>query len=267
MQPNFDALYRAVVTANTDPSGARKIKVQCPQIAGMAEVRSAEPVNPSMPVPSVGTIVWVGFSGGDITKPFYLTNLSYLYVNSDGTSLQAVSLISGVNNDATQLFLVSGPGANPTGTTNPHMSLRDTNNTAPVDLHLSGNVIKTTNDGTYVTWSSPTFQPGWAVGTGVGGSFPNLKWRLTAEDEVHIHGTFHATSASPGPVVANGFPAVNIGGNVGMAGVATKINTTTSTTITCYVNSSGELRTSGLPTIANTDTFAMNIKVPLGNLI
>jgi len=93
MQPNFDALYRAIVTSNIDATGAQKIKVQCPQIAGMAEIRSAEPVNPGMPVPNVGSIVWVGFSGGDITKPFYMGNDEYLSMGSDGSSLIATSPI------------------------------------------------------------------------------------------------------------------------------------------------------------------------------
>lgn len=74
MQPKFDALYRALVTSNTDTSGLGKIKVQCPQISGIAEIRFAEPVNPQEYIPDVGTTVWVGFSGGDITKPFYLSN-------------------------------------------------------------------------------------------------------------------------------------------------------------------------------------------------
>lgn len=74
MQPNYDALYRALVSSNTDPTNSGKIKVQCPQISGFAEIRSAEPVNPSLPVPLVGTTVFIGFSGGDITKPFYFAN-------------------------------------------------------------------------------------------------------------------------------------------------------------------------------------------------
>jgi hypothetical protein len=64
MQPNYNAIYRALVTSNTDATNSGKIRVQCPQIAGLAEIRSAEPVNPQQPIPSVGTIVWLMFSGG-----------------------------------------------------------------------------------------------------------------------------------------------------------------------------------------------------------
>lgn len=74
MQPKFDAMYRALVTSNVDPTNKGLIRVQCPQIGGLIEVRAAEPANPQEPIPPVGSTVWVGFSGGDITKPYYQTN-------------------------------------------------------------------------------------------------------------------------------------------------------------------------------------------------
>lgn len=78
MQPNtlptYLGLYRSIVTNNVDSTNQNKIKVVCPQVAGNAEIRSAEPVNPQEQIPAIGSIVWVGFSGGDITKPYYLAN-------------------------------------------------------------------------------------------------------------------------------------------------------------------------------------------------
>lgn len=74
MQPKYNAIYRALVTSITDDTNSGKIRVQCPQIAGLAEIRAAEPVNSQQPVPIVGTIVWLMFSGGDITKPAYFSN-------------------------------------------------------------------------------------------------------------------------------------------------------------------------------------------------
>ena len=74
MQPSYDAIYRALVTSTTDATNSGKIRVQCPQIAGLAEIRAAEPVNPQQPVPKVGTTIWLMFSGGDITKPAYFGN-------------------------------------------------------------------------------------------------------------------------------------------------------------------------------------------------
>lgn len=74
MQPKFEAMYRALVTSNTDPTNKGLVRLQCPQIGGTVEIRAAEPMNPQEPIPPVGSTVWVGFSGGDITKPFYQTN-------------------------------------------------------------------------------------------------------------------------------------------------------------------------------------------------
>jgi hypothetical protein len=74
MQTNYLGTYRALVTSTADPTTSRKIRTQCPQIAGTAELRWAEPINPQAPIPDVGTIVWIVFSGGDLTKPAYFSN-------------------------------------------------------------------------------------------------------------------------------------------------------------------------------------------------
>jgi hypothetical protein len=74
MQTNYLGVYRALVTSIADPTGLGKIRTQCPQISGSAELRWAEPVNPGQALPTTGTIVWVAFSGGDLTKPVYFNN-------------------------------------------------------------------------------------------------------------------------------------------------------------------------------------------------
>lgn len=63
--------YRGKVTAVNDPTNSRKIKLQCPQIAGQAELQWAEPANLLDPIPNPGDLVWVFFNGGDTTKPVY----------------------------------------------------------------------------------------------------------------------------------------------------------------------------------------------------
>lgn len=88
MQPKYDALYRALVTSVTDDTNSGKIRVQCPQIAGLAEIRSAEPANSQEPVPVVGSTIWVGFSGGDMTKPYYISNSAYIVLNADTGNLE-----------------------------------------------------------------------------------------------------------------------------------------------------------------------------------
>lgn len=82
MQANYLGVYRALVTSVADPTNSGKIRTQCPQISGNAELRWAEPVNPEEPAPSPGTIVWVAFSGGDLTKPMYFNNQAVPYVNT-----------------------------------------------------------------------------------------------------------------------------------------------------------------------------------------
>lgn len=269
MQPNFDALYRAIVTSTADPTNTGKIKVQCPQIAGIAEIRSAEPVNPGMPVPVAGSIVWVGFSGGDITKPFYMTNQTYLTLDTNGSNLIATSPTKGTNNDAVQMILVSGVDGANTGANVPHVTFRDGNGTTLVDLHLSGNIIPVDTAGNVLHWNAPTMQTGWASGpVSGGGSFPPLQWRYGDADDVWVFGTFRATTATPNALVAAGFPHVNITGPLGGVGVMSGITRLAGGNGACggYLNDTGQFRVQTAPTIAANDTFMVNCRVPLGNL-
>lgn len=269
MQPNFDALYRSIVTANVDTSGAGKIKVQCPQIAGMAEIRSAEPVNPGMPVPAVGSIVWVGFSGGDMTKPYYMANKDYLTLDTNGSNLIAVSPTKGTSNDGAQFILVSGVDGANTGGAVPHVTFRDVNGTTFVDLHLSGNVIPVDNAGNVLHWQTPTMQTGWATGPASGGgSFPPLQWRYGDADDVWVFGSFHATIASPTSLIATGFPHINIVGPLGGVGVMAGMPRVAggNATMGGYLNDTGQMRSQTAPTISINDTFIVNSRVPLGNL-
>lgn len=82
MQPNYSGIYRALVTSVADPTNTGKIRVQCPQIAGLAEIRAAEPVNSGIPTPLVGSTVWLMFSGGDVTKPAYFGNTAPFLVTN-----------------------------------------------------------------------------------------------------------------------------------------------------------------------------------------
>ena len=72
--PTFPSIYRAIVVSSTDPSNSGRIKTVCPQVSGTTELMWASPVNPGEPIPLVNTVVWVFFSGGDLTKPLYFSN-------------------------------------------------------------------------------------------------------------------------------------------------------------------------------------------------
>ena len=113
MQPKYDAIYRALVTANYDPTGTGKIRVQCPQVAGLAEIRAAEPINPKDPVPFTGSTVWLIFSGGDITKPAYFSNTATTYLIKDWTTatLQSGFSPNGNNNGVPKFQVVSEYGS------------------------------------------------------------------------------------------------------------------------------------------------------------
>lgn len=266
MQPKFDSMYRALVTSNVDPTGLNKIKVQCPQIGATVEIRAAEPINAQEPIPNVGSLVWVGFSGGDITKPYYTSNTSFIRQSPDGSFLSIVTSTPGVLNDALGMYLVAGVGGQVTGNSTPFVKIIDSLGTSDADLLVSGSVIRTNTSGTKVTWQTPTMGTGWATGSGIGGAYPPLMWRYDAEDNIHIMGVFHATTTSVSSIIASGFQSVLIGGaNVGIAGAIVGINVS-NRVANGYLNSSGELRVSTLGTVAANDTFSINAKVPIGSL-
>lgn len=72
MQNDLTGIYRAIVTSTSDPLVQKRIKVKVPQVAGEAELDWVSPVNPVLPVPATGTILWVMFNGGYINKAVYL---------------------------------------------------------------------------------------------------------------------------------------------------------------------------------------------------
>lgn len=115
MQPKYDAIYRALVTSTTDPTNSGKIRVQCPQVAGLAEIRLAEPVNAAQPIPKVGTTIWIMFSGGDITKPAYfgnsVWNSSFLVQDWTNFTLASGFTTNGNNNGTPQFQVVSEYGS------------------------------------------------------------------------------------------------------------------------------------------------------------
>ena len=113
MQPKYEAIYRALVTSNTDVTNSGKIRVQCPQIGGLAEIRAAEPINSQVPVPLVGTTVWLIFSGGDITKPAYFGNTLPSILIQDWTNFSLASgfTANGNNNGTPQFQVVSEYGS------------------------------------------------------------------------------------------------------------------------------------------------------------
>jgi hypothetical protein len=201
MQPKYDALYRALVTSITDATGMGKIRVQCPQIGGLAEIRSAEPANPGMPVPAVGTTVWIGFSGGDITKPTYLANsipyIPPLVLVQDWTNISLVSGFTnnGNNNGTTQFQVVDEYGS------------RKVNFQGGINITYPSSTIA--NGGTFTTLASiarPTnasLRTLTAACSLASSTFDSLKIDVSSSGAVSIVGT-NTTTIQPPWVSLNG---------------------------------------------------------------
>lgn len=175
----------------------------------------------------------------------------------------------GAFTDETFLILNAGEDGQGTGSGfRPYVSLGDGNGTSAVDFGISGSLVKTSVGGAFQTWQTPTFSSGWATGSSGSGAYPPLKWRYDAENRVHIHGTFHTTTTSHSTsVIASGLPGVNQStlGGVGIAGAVVQF-VGSSGSFAAYLNINGELRYTGVPTLAVGDSFMVNTLIPLGDL-
>jgi len=67
-------IYKATVKRNDDPLYKQRLILRIPQVLGEADSAWAEVSDPTSSVPRLGDIVWVQFSGGDVTKPVYIAN-------------------------------------------------------------------------------------------------------------------------------------------------------------------------------------------------
>jgi hypothetical protein len=270
MQPKYDAIYRALVTSNVDSTNTGKIRVQCPQIGGLAEIRAAEPANIKDPIPNVGSTVWVAFSGGDITKPVYISNSDYLYLLSDGTTLVTQSLASASLPDPAQITIASGVASANTGASNaPHVNFDDVSNSSPVDLRVSGSVIKTTNNGSMYTWQSPSYQTAWAGTTSFIGVSPThtLQYRKDAEDNTWFLGAFTCSTGANSVVfqLPGGYynPSIQEGFQVQEKQAAGTYQVGFG-----YISTTGNFHIDlgNNFTRNNGDAFFVNAKIPIGNL-
>lgn len=75
MSTPFFGLYQGFVTNNEDPEGHMRVKVTCPQVFGNHDTdvwawSCLPPGSSSLPV--IGSVVWLGFEGGDIDHPVWI---------------------------------------------------------------------------------------------------------------------------------------------------------------------------------------------------
>lgn len=269
-QPTYDAVYRALVTSNIDSTNSGKIVVQCPQLAGTAQIQSAEPVNPEEPIPAIGSIVWVALSGGDITKPMYFNNSGYIMLGTDGATVQAASITSTSKPDPAYMYLVPGTDNSATGgTTVPHVSFRDGNGDSALDVRASGNVIKVSNTGTVLTKQTPAYSANWATMDN-SGSFNGLQYRQDNFDNVTFIGAFHRITST---VAANSSTALfNLSSPyIPKTAWNFPVNHTSSSNVFTdiaqfRVSNTGAVTITNTAAIAVGDNFYCCITMPLGNI-
>lgn len=81
-------MYKATVKRNDDPMSAQRLILRIPQVLGEADSEWAETSDPTSSVPRLGDVIWVQFSGGDVTKPVYIANgMSALSVDLTATNI------------------------------------------------------------------------------------------------------------------------------------------------------------------------------------
>ena len=73
----YAGVYPAQVYSTSDPTGTGCIQMYVPQVFGTSPLRIwAPPLLPGCVVPTVGSVVWCLFQGGDPSYPTYLPNIS-----------------------------------------------------------------------------------------------------------------------------------------------------------------------------------------------
>lgn len=88
-------LFRATVANNADPLSLTRVTLFIPQVLGNAESAWATPSSPTNRVPDIGQVLWVQFSGGDITKPVY-EPLGLLEITASQIKAGTITAESGV---------------------------------------------------------------------------------------------------------------------------------------------------------------------------
>ena len=76
--PTFYGKYRGIVTDNDDPGKLGRLRARVPAVLGDAETGWAMPcvtVVDCLPLPAVGSGVWIEFEGGDPSRPIWCGSL------------------------------------------------------------------------------------------------------------------------------------------------------------------------------------------------
>jgi hypothetical protein len=164
-QVQVPGIYRGIVKRNDDPSLGRRVTLRIPQILGTAESAWAETTDPNGILPAIGSLVWVMFLGGDITKPVYTANGSQQLTSDIQNLINQIT--GGTIRDTTipksPTFLTGSSSMvySSEGVGSASLLLAWTAPTENTDnttlLDLKGYIITWSYDGTH--WSGGSFSP------------------------------------------------------------------------------------------------------------
>lgn len=163
--PQALGIYKGIVKRNDDPRLGHRVTLLIPQILGTAESEWAETTDPNGVLPAIGALVWVMFSGGDITKPVYTStgsqqlsaDIQSLITQITGGSLRDTTVPKSptfLTSSSSMVYSSEGVGSASLllGWTAP---TENTDNTTLLDL--KGYIITWSYDGTH--WSGGSFSP------------------------------------------------------------------------------------------------------------
>jgi hypothetical protein len=158
--------------------------------------------------------------------------------------------------------------------TYPRLGVRDLGGAShPAHLYVSGAVVKADGDAqvgevwhTVGGTGEPAYATGWAGGS-TNGVFESLKYRLDAEDNVHIVGVCHATAAAPASTVFT-LPSAYCPAMKQRVVADTYVTQGSASTANAaaIVNTSGIVQLFASAAVASSQNFAVNVKFPLGGL-
>jgi hypothetical protein len=177
----------------------------------------------------------------------------------------------GYTDPALALLQPGVPGAGLNGSSRPIMIFIDNAASSAMDVNLSGAMIKTSLDGaTPYTWQTPTLNSPFAQGGYSGTSYANLTYRLDAEDNLVLAGTFHntgsvANSSTVFTLPVGYRPAANYRGHIGrQVSGATNPENSGGTGLLVQSNGAVILQLDGAS--SSTMNYYTLLQVPMGNI-
>lgn len=179
------------------------------------------------------------------------------------------------NDNSAQLGIITSAGAPTTGQqdTYPRTATSEPSGVFPAYHYVTGAVVKTTDlvANTSATWQIPAaaaYNANWAPGSSASSRYANMRYRLDAEDNLHICGAAHATAA----LAAGSYTLFSLTGAYVpkqlYSGAAIQVSSADAWkgAVRFNVDSTGSVNFNTSTAIAAGDGIYVNMVVPLGNI-